>query len=224
MKPKPIGVIGGAGPSAGVFFLDRLFSLARRKYGCHRDADFPQVFLLSFPFSEMLESSLNVGILQKELRNCLCQLRQNGSDVLAIACNTLHAFLDPQDDQQDFMHLPRILGKNIGHNQESPLVLCTSTASKDGLHRRFFNCEYADSLTQREVDEIIDEILKGDDPSCPLEKLSRLIERQVAKTVILGCTELSLFASQLSIKNKTVIDPLDLLAEEVLKTSFRSLR
>ena len=85
MKPKSIGIIGGAGPLAGAFLLDRVLSISSKKYGCYKDADFPEIFLISFPFSEMLSPNLNIAQLRKELRQCINQLRQNGAAVLSIA-------------------------------------------------------------------------------------------------------------------------------------------
>jgi len=98
MKPKPIGIISGAGPLAGAALLDRILYLAGSTYGCYKDGDFPKIFLLSFPFSEMLSPEMDIAQLQKELSSCLSQLRKSGAAVLAIACNTLHAFLDENED------------------------------------------------------------------------------------------------------------------------------
>jgi hypothetical protein len=44
MKPKPTGIIGGAGPLTEAFLLKRILSLSGEMYGCYRDADFPQSF------------------------------------------------------------------------------------------------------------------------------------------------------------------------------------
>jgi hypothetical protein len=44
MKPKSIGIIGGASPLAGAFLLKRILSLSGEVYGCYRDTDFPQSF------------------------------------------------------------------------------------------------------------------------------------------------------------------------------------
>ncbi len=60
MKPKSIGIIGGAGPLAGALLLERILILSGSEYGCYKDADFPEVILLSFPFSEMLTPERDV--------------------------------------------------------------------------------------------------------------------------------------------------------------------
>jgi aspartate racemase len=223
MKPKSIGVIGGAGPLAGAFLLERIFSLSGEIYGCYRDADFPKVFLISFPFSEMLCPNMDVAKLRQEITECLKQLRKNGASVLAIACNTLHAFLDKKDELSDLVHLPRILAEKVSL-YDNPLVFCTSTSVQFGLHKQFFPCIYPDEQTQQEVDGIIDQVLKGVKRLVVLKKLEKLIQAQNVNTVILGCTELSLFSAQLSIPNKLIIDPLELMANKILEISFLNNR
>lgn len=219
MKPKCIGIIGGAGPLAGAFLLERLFSLSGQVYGCYRDADFPKVFLISFPFSEMLCRNMDTPKIQQELSTCLAQLRKNGASILAIACNTLHAFLDQKEELSDLVHLPRTVAEEVVLD-DPPLVLCTSTSVQFGLHQQFFSCVYPNARTQQEVDEVIDQVLKGAEKSVAGEQLEKLIRTQKAQTVILGCTELSLFAAQLSVPNKRIIDPLELMANKILRKSF----
>jgi len=223
MKPKSIGIIGGAGPLAGAFLLKRILSLSGEVYGCYRDADFPQVFLISFPFSEMLCPDMDIAKLRKELSGCLEQLRKNGASVLAIACNTLHAFLDEKDELNDLVHLLRTLAEEISLS-DTPLVFCTSTSVQFGLHKQFFPCTYPDTQTQQEVDRIIDQILRGADQSVILEKLEKLLQVQTTNTIILGCTELSLFSAYLSVPNKQIIDPLEVIANKILQKSFLNNR
>jgi|ERR1700722_15106481 len=219
MKPKSIGIIGGASPLAGAFLLKRILSLSGEVYGCYRDADFPQVFLISFPFSEMLCPDMDIAKLRKELRECLEQLRTNGASVLAIACNTLHAFLDEKDELNDLVHLPRTLAEEVSLS-DKPLVFCTSTSVQFSLHKQFFPCTYPDTQTQQEVDRIIDQILRGADQSVILEKLDKLLQAQTTNAIILGCTELSLFSAHLSVPNKQIIDPLEVIANKILQKSF----
>lgn len=223
MKPKSIGIVGGAGPLAGAFLLKRILSLSGQMYGCYRDVDFPQVFLISFPFSEMLCPNMDIARLRKELTGCLKQLRKNGASILAIACNTLHAFLDEKDEFNDLVHLPRSLAEELSL-AEQPLVFCTSTSVQFGLHKQFFPCTYPDPQTQQELDGIIDQILRGVDQSVILEKLEELIQVQTTSTIILGCTELSLFSAYLSVPNKQIIDPLEVIANKILKKWFLNKR
>lgn len=133
MLPRPIGIISGAGPFAGSFLLERLLVLSNKKYGCYKDSDYPKIFLISFPFTEMLSPTINAHKLRNELTDCLRQLRNAGASVLAIACNTLHAFLNKEDYLDDLVHLPSMLANQIPPCSEKPLVFCTSTSVFDCL-------------------------------------------------------------------------------------------
>jgi aspartate racemase len=219
MKPKSIGIVGGAGPLAGAALLDRILCLSSSRCGCYKDADFPKIWLLSFPFSEMLTPGMDAAQVRQELSQCLCQLRQNGAAVLAIACNTLHAFLDEQADLTDLVHLPRAIATAI-QPIELPLVLCTSTSRQFGLHQHFFACTYPDADTQEQVDQLIEQILKGTAQQSIKQELLKIIEAQSASIIILGCTELSLFTKYLVPCHKTIIDPLEIVAHQVVERSF----
>lgn len=219
MNPKCIGIIGGAGPLAGASLLERVLRRASSQYGCYKDADFPKVYLLSYPFSEMLTPEMDVLQLRQELKECLSQLRKSGAEVLAIACNTLHAFLDENEKDPDLIPMPAAIAAAIPAG-ESPLVLCTSTSRRFGLHKRTFQCVYPDIFTQLEIDEIIDQILKGADQQKIEEKLLAILKTQENGTIILGCTELSLFSNRLGGAKKIIVDPLDLLAKEILDKSY----
>jgi aspartate racemase len=214
MKPISIGIIGGAGPMAGVMLLQRIFTLAGSQYGCFRDVDFPEVQLLSFPFSEMLTDERDEAKVREELSSCLNRLRSSGATVFAIACNTLHAFLDQIPD--GLIHLPQVTAREIPYG-EIPLVLCTSTSSQFGLHKRFFPCAYPSTEDQCQVDRLIDLILKGENVA---EQLSLLIEKQRASVIVLGCTELSLFSKDLTETKKLIIDPLEIMANKILEQAF----
>jgi aspartate racemase len=220
-KPKPIGIVGGAGPSAGVIFVDQIFRLAKDLYGCHKDADFPKVFLLSFPFSDMLSLEIDHSQIKQELKECLTQLRNNGAEVLSIACNTLHAFLDEKENLTDLVHLPQMITTAIPPT-DIPFVLCTSTSLKFGIHKKFFNCTYPDLKTQHLIDRMIDQILKKNDTQSIVQELINLIQTRKENTIILGCTEFSLLTDQLFQSEKTIIDPLTIAAKKILERSFSS--
>lgn len=220
MLPKSIGILGGAGPIAGVCLLEKVLSLAGSVYGCTRDADFPKVFFINFPFSEMLLGEIDKEKLQDEIKGCLSLLRNNGACVLAIACNTLHAFLNEEEENApDLIHLPREVLQEIP-SSEVPLVLCTTTSARCNLHKKFFPCAYPDEETQGNVDRIINQILGGGDLKGISQEFLQIVEKQSARVVILGCTELSLLNKELALSTKLIIDPLEIAALKVLQKYF----
>jgi len=211
---KSIGIIGGAGPMAGVALCERIIRIANVQYKCVKDCDFPRLVLISFPFSDMLSDNIDTQRICAELEDCIQELKRNGAVVMAIACNTLHAFIDTA--QEGFISLPEVTKAAID-NGEIPLVLCTSTSRNKKVHSSFFPCIYPDNDTQKQVDYLIEAILQG---KRPYKQLSALIRAQDVRTVILGCTELSLMTQQLRTPNHVIIDPLDLVAQTLLKQFF----
>lgn len=220
MKPKTIGIVGGAGPLAGAALLKKVLQYAKTLYGCYKDADFPKILLVSYPFSDMLSSQVDDTQIRRELNDCLRELCNSGASVVAVACNTLHAFLEEPKPPIFFVHLLRELIPEISKN-EVPLVLCTSTSQRKQIHRRFFPCSYPNKEVQLQVDSIIDTILKGEDDTKISADLTALVEGEVQNTIILGCTELSIFASHLSQSDKKIMDPLAIAAKKILEKSFQ---
>lgn len=218
MKPKPIGIVGGAGPMAGAALLERVFALSGKRYNCFRDADYPKVTLLSYPFTEMLGPQQDVVQIQQELYSCLNSLRNSGAETIAIACNTLHAFLR-EEDADDLIILPKT-PIDIMDEGEVPLVLCTGTSARFALHKRYYPCTYPEPSVQFYIDEFIDRILKGIPFDAFLDSFIELLKQQSEKTVILGCTEFSLLRNLLGASGKKIIDPLELTAIRLLECSF----
>ncbi|OGN64654.1 MAG: hypothetical protein A3E80_04320 [Chlamydiae bacterium RIFCSPHIGHO2_12_FULL_49_9] len=176
--------------------------------------------LISFPFSDMLSKEIDVLQIRNELRECLKKLRDDGASVIGIACNTLHAFLDEDEDHRsDLVRLPQIAAEAIPLS-EIPLVLGTSTSMQFELYQKCFPCTYPDAVAQAEVDKIIAQILKGKEPDKVVEELRTLIKAQNADTILLGCTELSLYANEFLACKKTIIDPLNLMARKLINKSF----
>jgi aspartate racemase len=209
MRPKTIGIIGGAGPRAGACLLERLVRAAQRRYGCWQDSDFPKIILLSVPFSQMLEGAVNAAQIREQLRDALEELRRGGAAVMAIACNTLYGFLDAPIGQ--LISLPQLAIQAAA----SPLVLCTTTSRQMGVYPAEWT--YLDPSAQKQLDGAITQLLQGADADGLIREI---LDHQEATTVVLGCTELSLIANQLGAPRRYLIDPIDLAVEQLLAISF----
>lgn len=218
MKPKTIGIIGGAGPLAGALLFVDLIKLCQ-KYGCHHSADFPKIIFLNVPFSDMLGPKKNVDVIQKELEENLDFLRKNGAAVIGISCNTLHAFLK---NAKDVVHVAQVLRDEMQSKKypELPLVLCTSTSKEQQVHAKFFSCRYPSKSIQKEIDQIIDDVLAGKEVEELGNRFNNLIQGCKEKVIVLGCTELSLLRDFLDSTKKVIIEPLQLLAPKILEKSF----
>lgn len=221
MPPKTIGIVGGAGPLAGILLVNKIVRILQTEYGCSHDADFPLIHLMSFPFSDMLSEKSDPYKVKCELRTCLYSLKDRGASVLAIACNTLHAFLEEDEySNVELIHIIKCVKTKL--SDDLPLVLCTSQSRSLMLHKKFIDCLYPDNATQQQVDEVIQLSLQGKEKVAG-SILNLILYKQTASTILLGCTELSLLTPYL-ISNKFILDGLEIVAQNIVKTSFNERR
>jgi len=230
-----LGIIGGAGPMAGSLLFQTVIQLAQQKYGCRRDADFPFLMLLNFPFADMLQGQQTVAqaqVIRTQLQHCFTMLSAHGIKAVAIACNTLHAFLDPQMTQgiPAFVHMAAETANRVEQCRVNRvLTVCSGTSIRHQLHRKFFDCLYPELQTQSLLDQLIQRILAGKYGPEDAKELASCIRRSSPDGVVLGCTELSLLESQFPLHqhglpmSTCVIDPNQIVAEKLCDLSLKEL-
>ncbi|MEU2874993.1 amino acid racemase [Streptomyces sp. NPDC007070] len=93
--PRTLGVLGGMGPAATAEFL-RLLTAA---VPARSDHEHPRVLLLSDPGIPERTAAILAGSDEPlpAIRDGLRQLAAWGADLLAVPCNTAHAFIDRMD-------------------------------------------------------------------------------------------------------------------------------
>lgn len=220
MKSKKIGVIGGAGPLAGIYMIERMIKYAQTTYGCYRDSDFPEIILLSYPFSDMLCTQVNAKKIRAELSACMDKLKNSGAEQIIIACNTLHAFLPEPEKTKNMLTVLR--DKMHELKLSNPTVLCSNTSAQYQIHKKYFNCDYPTTDLQTKIDTLIEEVLRGKNGTYLVLALEEIIGKIKNSIILLGCTELSLLTNEISIKNKTIIDSTELIACDVINRFYCS--
>lgn len=214
-----IGIIGGAGPTAGAYLFQKIIAICQKKYSCIHDGDFPHIILLNYPFNDMLGENFDRKLVKDQLEECFISLVQNKVKIAAIACNTLHSFLPSQIDTLNLVHIiEETRDFLVKHKWSNPLILCSSTAAKNGLHANYFECTYANLSTQKKIDDLIDAVTAG----CCLKEasvhLSSLIENE--RPIVLGCTELSVIQETHPLRSLKVCNPNEILAEKICELTF----
>lgn len=229
MKSSRIGIIGGAGPMAGLQLVQKIIQICQKDYGCQNDADFPYIMLLSYPFADMLQGSHNSQLVKSQLADCFDILAKQELTISAIACNTLHAFL-PTKEPVNFINMIDTTSRKLKDVKRS-LVLCTSTSAKAQIHARKFACLYLKPSHQAEVDSIILRILAGEYRSEDARQLAHYANAYAKKEegplgVILGCTELPLLndrfpLSEYGLTNCNLVDPMNEVANQICEKVFK---
>ncbi len=233
-----VGIIGGAGPMAGALLFQKIIQICQKRYSCQADADFPSIMLLSYPFAQMLQNPdrTQKTLLKEQLNECLFNFLRNDIEVAAIACNTLHEFLDPSITKpRSFLHMIEETAWMLKQNQiENTLVLCSTTAAECQLHKKYFDCQYPSQAFQTQVQSCIDQILAGkqskEDAQALVNQLNAyLAEQGDAKIgLVLGCTEFSVFNEQFPLllngldTRFCVVDPNQIVAEKICRLVFKN--
>lgn len=213
MNRKKIGIIGGAGPTAGSLLFNKVIEVFQRKYSCKQDFEFPYMLLLNFPFSDMLSKDKRDNLVTSELKECFHLIEKTDIDIVAIACNTLHAFLPTLLPQIQLVHMVEETKKFIeNRSQAPPLVLCTTTSSEKKLHQKSFACEYPDAALQTILDKMIADITLGGDLEAISKELSQLLPDN---PILLGCTEFSYLHEKIPLRCSVIYDPNAIVAERI---------
>lgn len=231
-EKNTIGIIGGAGPMAGILLTKKIMTNCQKVYGCMNDYDYPKLIFLSYPFGEMLKPNTVLqeeSKVQKELKEALDFLVDNGADYFGIACNTLHGFLDGTCYSDKLINLIRETQSYFSVQRYSKiLVLCTNTSVQKNIHK--FSSKLLPNAEEQEfVDCIIKAVLDGSFSFQDSQLLKALILSKVEEdpnidTVLLGCSELSVLLDEfpIGVSGIRIIDPLDILSSKLCQLIFKN--
>lgn len=204
MAEQRLGVLGGMGPQATQVFYQ--FVLDRTDAA--RDQDHLPAVILSdtgIPDRTAAILSGDTGGLYRRLLKDAKMLEGCGCTVLAIPCNTSHYFVDKLQGEigVPIIHMLRETAKALAaQGKKRPGILATDGTIRTGLYQREcaavgMEAVAPDPDTQKLVMSIIyDEIKQGEKGSRDkFAKIDRAIRQAGCDCAILGCTELSVFAT-----------------------------
>jgi aspartate racemase len=230
-RPFKLGVVGGVGPAATVDFLNKVV----RSTPARRDQDHLRLLVEQNPqIPDRTEHLVGEGTDPTLALYATCKKLQAGeADLIAIPCNTAHAFVEEIQAHLD-IPIMNMLTVTVKHVRESfPALkkvglLATSGTIASGVYRRALEEHGLEEVVpqpalQARVMEAIygPKGVKAGHTSGPcLEDIGAAIEGLVSQgveVIILGCTELPLLFSRSELKTAngqfvSLVDPTDILA------------
>jgi aspartate racemase len=227
-RPFKLGVVGGVGPAATVDFLQKVV----RNTPARRDQDHLKILVEQNPqIPDRTEHLLGKGPDPTLALYATCRKLQAGAaDLIAIPCNTAHAFIDVIQPHLD-IPIVNMLAVTVSHIHESfPALrevglLATSGTLASGIYHR--------ALQKQGLREIVPPpalqtqmmsaiygpqgIKAGYTTGPCVDDIDAVINDLVsrgAKVIILGCTELPLLFDRETRDRQraTLVDPTDILA------------
>ncbi|WP_264214254.1 aspartate/glutamate racemase family protein [Leisingera thetidis] len=226
-RPFKVGVVGGVGPAATVDFLSKLVAGTDAR----RDQDHLKVLVEQNPqIPDRTENLLGGGTDPSIALYSTCKkLERGGADIIAIPCNTAHAYLDRIQRHLD-IPIVSILTVTADHIRAAfPAVrkvgiLATSGTIQSGLYQEALEAAGLLPVVPDEAHQaLVMEAIYGPQ-GVKAGRISGLCREQIVKAIehlkaagaeaaILGCTELPLIAPEPgSAAIGQLIDPTQVLA------------
>lgn len=225
-----IGILGGMGPAATADFYSKLVSMTP----VHSDQDHLRTVIWSDPtIPDRTEALLGHGTDPTPWLLHGCEvLREAGATVIAIPCNTAHAFLPRIADQigLPIIHMIDEAARHLA-TLEPPVrtagLLATTGTVQAGLYQEWLGrvgirLVLPDPASQEEeVMAAIRAVKAGERGIAAAEPLRRAANRLVrrgAQAIIAGCTEIPLGLSPSAI-DVPLLDPAVVLARALIRRS-----
>lgn len=225
MKPITLGILGGLGPMSGVYFCEMLIRHTRAE----RDQEHLN-FLLSSRADTPDRTAYILGASHEDpvpvMRREVEKLATAGADLIAIPCNTAHYFYDAVAEVASVPILNIIettAAYCAARGFSSVGVLATEGTISSGAYEQALHTHGIEYLIPSKADQriigsiIYEDIKQGKDPD-PTEffRICDDLFHRGAKTVILGCTELSLLKRSFGL-GEEYTDSLEVLALSALR-------
>ncbi|MFM0056827.1 amino acid racemase [Paraburkholderia phytofirmans] len=236
-----VGVVGGVGPAATVDFMQKIV----RNTPANRDQDHIRLLIEQNPqIPDRTENLIGDGPDPTISLYATCKKLESGDvDLIAIPCNTAHAFVERI---QPYLSIPivNMLTVTVRHLRErfpvlrSVGVLATSGTIASGVYEKALESEGLRQIVPRaELQARVMEAIYGKEGvkagfttgQC-LNDISAAIDGLVAdgvEVIILGCTELPLLLPKKSFVGTTgarvsLVDPTDVLARQCVALATAS--
>lgn len=230
-----LGVVGGVGPAATVDFLDKIV----RNTPARRDQDHVKLLVEQNPqIPDRTENLIGEGADPTVSLYATCKrLEEGGADIIAIPCNTAHAFVERI---QPYLRVPivNMLTETVRYVHEHyPAqrkigVLATSGTMASGVYEKALEAQGLQqiapepALQSRVMQAIYGKqgVKAGFTAGACHDDIAAAVEGLIdegVEVIVLGCTELPLLLPHAEFVGSggarvTLIDPTDVLARRCI--------
>jgi len=203
MKKDMVGILGGMGPEASVYFYHLLIQIAQEKYKAVQDTDYPPVVIYNMPLDDFDETGIRDSeSVRAQLVTGVQKLEAFGARYIVIACNTVHRF---HAEMQAAVSVPVLnivsetAAEALRRGYKKVVLLTSEDTNRSGLYRDA--CEKIGLATisvgneeQQKLNEIILHVMAGTQGPADVRTADEILKRIEANAdaVLLGCTELPL--------------------------------
>ncbi len=227
---QAVGVIGGVGPMATVYYMQRVIEMT--KAGCDQehinmlvfnDCDIPD--RTAFITEKSPDNPLPVMVEDAK------RLEAAGCEFVVIPCNTAHYFYDKLEQAVE-IPVVNIVEETIRYAKARVQdlscvgIMATTGTIVTGTYQKYaeragLSFAVPDEDEQDLLMQIIYDGVKAGKPvpRADFDRVANHLRAKGAQCLILGCTELSVLKRDLPINDPDVLDSIDVLASETVRRS-----
>lgn len=233
MKDITVGVMGGLGPMASVYFYKMVTDMTDAvKDQEHVDMVITNRATTPDRSSYILGESDENPVYK--LVDDAKKLESFGVDFIVITCNTAHYFYDKIKESVNIPVLNIVeetvkYAKEKGHKKLG--ILATTGNIKIELYQQMcdkFEMDYfvlGDNMQEKVMEIIYDDIKSG--KPADMNKFNEIVshlKENDCDGIVLGCTELSILKNDNNLGNDLYIDSLEILATQTIIKSNRKVK
>lgn len=216
LKGKSLGILGGIGPEASAVFYYKLIKEIQKRKLVEKNSDFPRIVMNSIPAKELFSCSKD-KIHLKEYLEGIKDLNNNKVNLITIVCNTAYNYLNElkRISNSQIINLIEEVKRRIDKKKRYLILASSSTINSNIYSFKGIDIKLPSKTEMRIIDDLIFNYNLGKKVKKNYRQLIPLIVSSIKekRTIILGCTELSLiFGRKLSNK----LDTFDILIESTL--------
>lgn len=223
MKEKVLGVLGGVGPLATIYFADLVIKMTDAK---NDQGHIAMVILNHATIPDRTEYILDntkpnpLPVMIEDAQ----KLQANDCDYIVIPCNTAHYFFDEIQKSVD-VPIINILEETVSYAEKTvPNLKCVGILATEGtiisgayqsvLKKHGLECRVPSTEDQKSLTNIIYNQVKAGErvDICEFLRIVGELKKAGSDAVILGCTELSVIKKDFNLSRPDIIDSMECLA------------
>ena len=235
MKEKVLGVLGGVGPLATIYFADLVIKMTQA------DTDQEHIAMVILNHSSIPDRT--EYILDKSKPNPLPVmirdakvLEEDDCDYIVIPCNTAHYFYE---EIQKSVNVPiiNILEETVKYcektipNIKKIGVLATDGTIKSNAYQNIIEKHSLECVVPSEYDQkslmniIYNQVKAGKEVDIyEFQRIIGELKKQGCDAVVLGCTELSIIKKDFDISRADIVDSMECLARASILACDKKLK
>lgn len=232
---QAIGVIGGVGPMATAYFMERVIDMTEA--GCDQehinmmifnDCDIPD----RTAYITGQSSDNPLPIMAEDAKS----LEAAGCQFIVIPCNTAHYFYEQLQAQVDIPVVNIVeetirYAKGLFSSLSCIGIMATTGTIEAGTYQKYaeesgIQWVIPNEEEQESLMHIIYDGVKAGEKVAPedFNRVANALREKGAQCLVLGCTELSVLKRDLPIVDTDVLDSIDVLATETVRRSGKKVK